>query len=94
MMKRLVVVILMLVMVISVGCGGDKEASKKSTAKKRELSKSGTVTSIIDPVDKQPVDVLSAKYSYVYKDVEYLFNTEEHMKAFKKDPEKYLAPKE
>ena len=93
-MKRLVVVLLMFVVVVSMGCGGGKESEKKSIAKKSEISKSGTVTSLMDPVDKQPVDVLNAKYSYVYKNVEYLFNTEEHMKAFKQDPEKYLVPKE
>ena len=93
-MKRLVVILLIFVMVVSVGCGGGQKAEKKSDAKKREVSKSGMVTSMIDPVDKQPVDVLTAKYSYVYKDIEYLFNTEEHMKAFKKDPEKYLTPEE
>jgi len=93
-MKRLVVILLMFVMVVSVSCGEGEKAENKSAAKKRELSKSGTVTSMIDPVDGKPVDVLNAKYSYVYKDVEYLFNTEEHMKAFKKDPEKYLKPKE
>ncbi len=45
---------------------------------------------LLDPVDKTAVDLVNSKYSYVYKEIEYKFNSKENMEAFMADPEKYL----
>jgi YHS domain-containing protein len=47
--------------------------------------------SLVDPVDKKPVDISKTPYYYVYNDVEYYFNSEDNMEAFKKEPDKYLT---
>ncbi len=93
-MKKVLVVCLMCILlftlIAAVGCS--KKEEKAESAKKEETSKTGMKASLIDPVDKKPVDITTTPYYYVYQDVEYYFNTEENMKAFKEDPEKYLTP--
>ena len=42
----------------------------------------------VDGTKIEPVD--DVKYSYVYRNVEYRFNSKKNYEAFKKDPEKYL----
>jgi YHS domain-containing protein len=77
-------------LVTAVGCSKKEETANKT--RRLETSKSGMKASLIDPVDKQPVDIQTTPYYYVYNDVEYYFNSEENMKAFKEDPEKFLTP--
>jgi YHS domain-containing protein len=93
-MKKVLVVslvcMLLFTLVAAVGCS--KKEEKAESAKEEETSKSGMKASLIDPVDKKPVDIAKTPYYYVYRDVEYYFNTEDNMKAFKEDPEKYLTP--
>lgn len=93
-MKKVLVVylicVLLFTLVAAVGCS--KKEEKAEETKQEETSKSGMKASLIDPVDKKPVDITKTPYYYVYKDVEYYFNTEDNMKAFKEDPEKYLTP--
>lgn len=92
-MKKGLVICLMCVLafatVMAVGCSKKEEADD---TKRVETSKSGMKASLVDPVDKNPVDIQKTPYYYVYKDVEYYFNSEDNMKAFKADPEKYLTP--
>ena len=92
-MKKTLVICLMCMLVftlvMAVGCSKKEEADD---AKRVEKSKSGMKASLIDPVDKKPVDIVKTPYYYVYKDVEYYFSSEDNMKAFKADPEKYLTP--
>jgi YHS domain-containing protein len=76
-------------LVSMVGCSKKEDAEQ--TAKNEETVKSGMKASLVDPVDKQPVDIAKTPYYYVYRDVEYYFNSEDNMKAFKENPEKYLS---
>ena len=93
-MKRSLVICLIcalaFALVVAVGCSKKEEAADET--KQLETSKSGMKASLVDPVDKKPVDIQTTPYYYVYKDVEYYFNSEDNMKAFKADPEKYLTP--
>jgi YHS domain-containing protein len=93
-MKKVLVICLMCMiaftLVMAVGCSKKEEAADKT--KKEEVAKTGMKASLVDPVDKKPVDIAKTPYYYVYKDVEYYFNSEANMKAFKSDPEKYLTP--
>ncbi|MBN2071115.1 MAG: YHS domain-containing protein [Candidatus Krumholzibacteriota bacterium] len=77
-------------MVASVGCGKKQEEQKTDSQTEVKRVKGGY---LIDPVDKQMIDVENSQYSYVYKEIEYKFNSKENMEAFMKDPEKYLAKK-
>ena len=93
-MKKPLVVCLICVLafalVVAVGCSKKEEAANDS--KRVGSAKPGMKASLVDPVDKKPVDIETTPYYYVYKDIEYYFNSEENMKAFKADPEKYLTP--
>lgn len=86
-MKRLVVLLLVLMMAAAAGCA-KKEAEPEQTF--QTTGKRVGAGSLIDPIDKQPVDVTVSNYSYVYKDFEYNFNSKENMETFIKNPEKYV----
>lgn len=90
-MKKFLILSLILMLALPLGCS--KKEKEEGEAVKQAESKSGMKASLVDPVSKEPVDIVSSPYYYVYKDVEYHFQTEENMKAFKKDPEKYLKMK-
>lgn len=87
-MKVFLVLSLILMLALPLGCS--KNEKEKGESVKQEAPKSGMKASLVDPVSNEPVDIISSPYYYVYKDVEYHFNSEENMEAFKKDPEKYL----
>jgi YHS domain-containing protein len=96
-MKRIVVICLVAFLVLSLGCG--KKESQEENAQQTETSsetvakgptQGGLRASLIDPVSKQPVDIETSPYSYIYKDTEFYFENEENMKAFMKEPEKFL----
>ena len=93
-MRKALVICLLCMLVFSfvtaIGCSKKEEATDDS--RKVETAKTGMKASLVDPVDKEPVDIETTPYYYVYKDVEYYFNSEENMKAFRDDPEKYLNP--
>jgi YHS domain-containing protein len=88
-MKRLI--ILLLVAVVVASCGGSKkEEPAGERTVEQGLAKGAKKMYLIDPVSKNPVDVMTSPYSYVYKDVEYNFESEKNLKAFMKDPDKYI----
>ncbi|HUV37182.1 MAG TPA: YHS domain-containing protein [Patescibacteria group bacterium] len=93
-MKKVFVIclicLLAFTLVMAAGCS--KKEEKAQNTKKMETAKTGMKASLIDPVDKKPVDIKTTPYYYVYKDIEYYFNTEANMKAFREDPDKYLTP--
>lgn len=93
-MKKVLVICLMCVLaftlVVAAGCSKDED--KADNANKAKTAKTGIKASLIDPVEDKPVDIATTPYYYVYKDVEYYFNSEDNMKKFKADPEKYLTP--
>ena len=93
-MKKVLVICLMcmlaFMLVMAVGCSKKEETAEN--AKKEETARTGMKASLVDPVDKKPVDIAKTPYYYIYNDVEYYFNTEANMKAFKEDPDKYLNP--
>ena len=85
-MRRTLIIFLALMIAFTAGCA-KKEAEQQDFQKD---AKKVTGGSLVDPVDKQPVDIASSKYSFIYKDIEYNFNSKDNMEAFMKDPEKYL----
>jgi YHS domain-containing protein len=92
-MKKVLVICLMCMLaftlVVAAGCSKKEETANES--KRVETAKTGMKASLVDPVDKKPVDIAKTPYYYVYKDVEYYFNSEDNMKKFKADPGKYLS---
>ena len=46
---------------------------------------------LIDPVTKEKLTSGETPYTFVYKKKLYFFKTEENLKLFKEDPEKYIA---
>lgn len=89
-MKKAMILFLLLALVASFSCSKEEEP-RKDRAVKRELGKSSKVGFLIDPVSKNPVDVTTSPYTYVYKEIEYNFESKENMEAFIKNPEKYIA---
>ena len=93
MKKGLVICLMCMVaftLVMAVGCSKKEETAEN--AREEETVRTGMKASLVDPVDKKPVDIAKTPYYYVYKDVEYYFNTEANMKAFRENPDKYLTP--
>jgi len=86
-MKRILIACLVLAFAVSLGCGSKQEEEKDL----RQETGTASMASFVDPVDGEPVDIEKAEYMYVYKDVEYYFNSEKNMNDFKKNPEKYLS---
>ncbi|MCK4235728.1 MAG: YHS domain-containing protein [Candidatus Krumholzibacteria bacterium] len=93
-MKKVLILCLVFMVAFSFtfGCSKKKEPEKKEISH-RETTKGGLKASLIDPVSKEPVDIDTTPYYYIYDDTEFHFKTEENMKAFKADPEKYLVKK-
>ncbi len=85
-MKRFAVIFMAILIGVSAGCA--KKENKE--AQGQQVTKKVSGGSLIDPVDHKPVDVSASKFSYIYNDIEYNFNTRENMEAFMKDPDKYL----
>ena len=90
-MKKIVVMLLILVFAATLGCSEKKEPEQRKTNIQRELARGAKKGVLIDPVSKNPVDIMESPYSYIYKEVEYNFQTKENMDAFVKDPERYIA---
>ena len=86
-MKRLFVLFLVLMMAAAAGCA-KKEAEPEQNF--QTTGKRVGAGSLIDPIDKKPVNIKVSNYSYVYKDFEYNFNSKENMETFMKNPEKYV----
>lgn len=85
-MKRILVLCLILATAVVLGCGSKQEQQPPAQQQGHSAGKA----LLVDPVDGKPVDIAETEYSWVYKDVEYYFNSEKNMKDFQKDPEKYL----
>ncbi len=85
-MKKLIVICLALALFASMGCGNRPQEDKESAS-----AQTGTTRLIylIDLVDGSRVENVD-KYSYIYKNVDYRFNSKKNCETFKKDPEKYL----
>ena len=86
-MKRILVVLLAVMLVSSLGCGNNQSEGDKNLQTDTKKVGGG---SLVDPVDNQIVDVVSSKYSFIYKEIEYNFNSKDNMEAFMKDPGKYI----
>ena len=87
-MKKLLVICLALVIFASMGCGNKPDSDKESTATEAGAAKMIYLT---DPVDGSKIGTVDdVKYAYVYKSIEYRFNSKKSYEAFKKDPEKYI----
>jgi YHS domain-containing protein len=87
-LKKAIIFGLAAALFLSLGCTKEKPEDNRSAQMEALKVKRA---SLIDPVDGKPVeDYLNAKWTYVYKQVEYRFNSEENYKKFKKDPEKYI----
>ncbi|MBN1884303.1 MAG: YHS domain-containing protein [Candidatus Krumholzibacteriota bacterium] len=86
-MKRFVILAVILAVALAAGCS-KKEPEKAKTG--TEQVKAGTQTSLLDPVSKKPVDILSTPYSYEYDGVMYHFESQKNLDDFRKDPAKYV----
>ena len=87
-MKKLIVICLALALFASMGCGNKPQDDKESTSTEAGAAK---MISLSDPVDGSKIgSVDDVEYSYVYKNIEYRFNSKKNYEAFKKDPEKYI----
>ena len=90
-MRTILILCLVLFVAFSFGCSKKKEeAPKIETAQQRD-DLAGKVAYAFDPVSNQDVDPATAQYSFEYNGVLYGFVSEENMKAFKADPEKYIT---
>lgn len=89
-MKKVVILFLVLALAASFSCSKEKKPQEDRTIK-REVAKGAKMGYLIDPVSKNPVDVTTSPYSYVYKEIEYNFESKENLEAFIKNPEKYIA---
>jgi YHS domain-containing protein len=100
MSSKVLILCVTLIVALSIGCS--KDASKEE-AKKEETQQTGMtkpekgspvkvarMSSLIDPVSGNAVDVNNVPYNYTYNDIRFHFESKENMEAFKKDPEKYL----
>ena len=87
-MKRFAIIFLVVAVALAAGCA-KKEPEKAGT--QTPQVKAGTKTSLIDPVSKKPVDVLSTPYSTDYEGVTYHFESKDNLDKFKKDPGKYVG---
>ena len=86
-MKKLILVLAALAIVASAGCGNRPEEKTET----KPLADEASQASFIDPVDGQIVEnIEEAKYSYVYNDTKYFFNSKKNYEAFKEDPAKYV----
>ncbi len=95
----------MMILALSLGCGEKEEASQTEQAESVVQEKPKVVARaplperpefdekfpMIDPVSKEKLMGGETPYTYVYKKKLYFFKTEENLKTFKGDPEKYIA---
>jgi YHS domain-containing protein len=91
-MRTIIILCLALVIALSFGCSKKKEEAPKTEAVQEERSDAGQVSSTVDMVSKEEVDIATSPYSYEYNGVIYYFVTAENMEMFKADPAKYIAP--
>ena len=88
-MKKLFVICIALVIAVSAGCGNKPDSARESAVTETETVKQ---IYICDPVDGSEIKpAVEGKYSYVYKEVKYRFNSEKNYEAFLEDPEKYVS---
>jgi YHS domain-containing protein len=90
-LKNTIVILLALAIFAAAGCGNKTENNEPAKQETKQLGELKKIASV-DPVDGTEIkDIGESKYSYVYNDIEYHFNSKENYEAFKKDPEKYLS---
>lgn len=88
-MKKALIILLVMMLTASFGCGNKPQEDKGSTGTEAGAAK---MIYLSDPVDGSKIGTVDeVKYSYVYKNIEYRFNSKKNYEAFKKDPEKYLS---
>ena len=104
-MRKTLLLCVMLSLVFSIACGEKEETAQteqaESTVKEKprvvarapeaERTKFDEKFPLIDPVTKEKLTGEETPYTYVYKKRVYFFKTEENLKIFKEDPEKYIA---
>ena len=89
-MRTILILCLVLFVAFSFGCSKKKEEAPKTETAQQRDDLAGKRAYTIDPVSNQDVDPATAQYSFEYNGVIYSFISEENMKAFKADPEKYI----
>lgn len=87
-MKKLIVICLALALFASMGCGNRPQEDKESASTQTGTAKLIYLTDLVDGSKIESVD--EVKYSYIYNNVEYRFNSKKNCETFKKDPEKYI----
>ena len=104
-MRNALLLCIMLAIVFSLGCSEKEEPAQTEQAETGVKEKPKVVARtpraerpdfdekfpLIDPVTKEKLMGDETPYTYVYKKRLYFFKTEENLKIFKEDPEKYIA---
>lgn len=104
-MRNMLLLCIMMILAVSLGCGEKEEAAQTEQAKTVIEEKPKVVArtpraerpefdekfQLIDPVSKEKLVDGETPYTYVYKKKLYFFKSEENLKTFKGDPEKYIA---
>jgi YHS domain-containing protein len=104
-MRNVLILCIMLAIVFSLGCGEREEPAQTEQAESVVKEKPKVVARapqnerpkfdekflLIDPVSKEKLMGEEKPYTYVYKRKLYFFKTEENLKIFKENPEKYIA---
>jgi len=68
----------------------EKAVKVKKPPVKNAKSLDVIINSRKDPVSNNYIDIKKAKFSFVYKNVRYYFETEENYNRFKENPEAYI----
>ena len=103
-MRKTLLLCTMLILVFSLGCGGNEESSQTEQAETTVKEKPKVVARtpqaerpkfdekfpLIDPVTKEKLTGGETPLTYVYKKKLYFFKNEENLKMFKENPEKYI----
>jgi len=104
-MRNALLLCIMLAIVFSSGCGRKEEPAQTEEAESAVKEKPKVVARtprperqkfdekflLIDLVTKEKLMGDETPYTYVYKKKLYFFKTEENLKIFKENPEKYIA---
>jgi YHS domain-containing protein len=104
-MRNMLLLCIILALVLSLGCGKKEETAQTEKTESVQQEKPKVVARaplperhdfdekfpLIDPVTKEKLTSEETPYTYVYKKRIYFFKTEENLKIFKENPEKYIA---
>jgi YHS domain-containing protein len=90
-MRNMLLLCIMLALVLSLGCGKEEETAQTEKTESIQQEKPKVVARTPLPERHEKLTSEETPYTYVYKKRLYFFKTEENLKIFKENPEKYIA---